>query len=231
MSEAYDLQKGLLRYDLGPGVEAFSMLRTAALPFPVVQAHQVHADRIAIVSTFTPREQLEGYDALITTTPGLALGARTADCVPVLLYDPVHAAIAAVHAGWKGTVLHITEKVILTLREHYDTQPSDLRAVIGPSIGPNSFQVGPEVVEAFRQAGFPIEALVEDQGPRVAGTMKGGLHLDLWQANHWLLTASGLLPQHIHLAAIDTYTAPTFFSARREGTTCGRIINTIRLKN
>ena len=68
--------------------------------------------------------------------PGVAIGVRTADCVPVLLYDPVKRAVAAVHAGWKGTVLHISEGVIEAMKQEYGTDPSDLRAVIGPSIGP-----------------------------------------------------------------------------------------------
>ena len=88
---------GFLRYGISPDVTAFSPLRDAVLPMPVVQAHQVHGDRVAVVeSADLTREDLEGFDALITDVPGLAIGARTADCIPVLMYDPVRRAVAAV---------------------------------------------------------------------------------------------------------------------------------------
>ena len=92
------------------GVEAFYTEREAVLPYPVIQGHQVHGSRVAIVDRpGMTREELEGYDAFVTNLPGVAIGVRTADCVPVLLYDPVERVVAAVHAGWKGTVLHISK--------------------------------------------------------------------------------------------------------------------------
>ena len=104
---------GLLRYEIAPEITAFSPLRDAVLPIRVVQAHQVHGDRVAVVtSAGTTREELEGYDALVTDVPGVAIGARTADCIPVLMYDPVHKAVAAVHSGWKGTVVKIAAKTL-----------------------------------------------------------------------------------------------------------------------
>ena len=147
---------GLLKYDIAPEVTAFSPLRDAVLPMRVVQAHQVHGDRVAVVtSAGTTREELEGYDALVTNVPGVAVGARTADCIPVLLYDPVRRVVAAVHSGWKGTVLKIAAKVLAVMASKYGTRAADILAVIGPGIGPDSFQVGPEVAEAFLAAGFP----------------------------------------------------------------------------
>ena len=141
---------GLLRYEIAPEVTAFSPLRDAVLPMRVVQAHQVHGDRVAVVtSAGTTREELEGYDALVTDVPGVAIGARTADCIPVLMYDTVRRVVAAVHSGWKGTVLKIAAKALAVMASKYGTQPKDILAVIGPGIGPDSFQVGPEVAEAF----------------------------------------------------------------------------------
>ena len=107
------------------------------LPMRVVQAHQVHGDRVAVVtSAGTTREELEGYDALVTDVPGVAIGARTADCIPVLMYDPVRRVVAAVHSGWKGTVLKIAAKVLAVMASKYGTRAADIIAVIGPGIGP-----------------------------------------------------------------------------------------------
>ena len=229
-----------LLYDIAEGVTAFSPLRDAALPMHVVQAHQVHGDRVAVVgSAALTREDLEGFDALITDVPGVAIGARTADCIPVLMYDPVHRAVAAVHSGWKGTVLKIAAKTLSAMSSEFGTRPADILAVIGPGIGPDSFQVGPEVARVFLDAGFPEAGLsgiyssdrpiISDRGPRIPGTMQGGLHIDLWEAVRLTLVRAGVPDSHILTAGIDTYTHPDFFSARREGPSCGRTVNTIML--
>ena len=104
------------------------------------------------------------------------------------------------------------------------------RAVIGPGIGPESFQVGQEVVDAFAAAGFPMEQILKDCGPKSPteeNPMAGGLHIDLWRANEWLLQEAGV--SDIQIASICTYKNDRYFSARREGTKCGRIINCIKL--
>lgn len=228
------MESGLFRYDLGQGVEAFSTERDAQLPYYVVQPHQVHGCVIReVTDPLTTREQLEGVDALVTRTPGAAISVRTADCIPVLLYDPVGRAVAAVHAGWRGTVQHISVKTIEVLGSLYGTRAQDLRAVIGPGIGPDSFQVGPEVAREFAAAGFPMQQILKDCGPKCPtpdDPMKGGLHIDLWQANRWLLEQAGVRPDNIEVAGICTYrNNDRFYSARREGTKCGRIINIIKL--
>ena len=220
----------LLLYSLGPGVEAFTTRRDSVLPYPVIQGHQVHGSRIAIIDRpGLTREDLEGYDAFVTDLPGVAIGVRTADCVPILLYDPVHRVIAAVHSGWKGTVLKISQSTISLLGERFGTRPADLRAVIGPAIGPRSFQVGEEVVEKFRAADFPMSAIWSFEGPGDGTPMSGGHHIDLFQSNRWLLETIGLPAKNIYVLAIDTYRDSSFFSARREGVQCGRNINAIRM--
>ena len=114
------MQDHLLYYNIGAGVEAFSTMVGAVLPYPVLQMHQVHGDRIAVITDRqTTREDLRGYDAMITDIPGLAIGARSADCIPVLLFDPVHQAIAAIHSGWRGTVQRISQKTILQKTQRY----------------------------------------------------------------------------------------------------------------
>ena len=221
----------LLQYDLGPGVEAFTSRRDAELPYPVIQGHQVHGSRVAIIDRpWMTREELEGFDAFMTNLPGVSIGVRTADCVPILLYDPVRRAVAAVHSGWKGTVLKIAQGVIDLMEEVYSTKPSDLRAVIGPAIGPDSFQVGEEVAEKFKDAGFPMPLIWSFQGLGDGSPMSGGHHIDLPIANKWILQGCGVPEENIKVYNIDTYRDPSFFSARREGVQCGRNINAIRLQ-
>ena len=222
--------KELLPYHPGPGVEAFTTRRDSTLPYPVIQGHQVHGTRVAIVDRpGMTREELEGYDAFMTDLPGVAIGVRTADCVPILLSDPVHRAVAAVHSGWKGTVRKIAAATIARMGEVYGTDPKDLHAVVGPAIGPASFQVGEEVAEMFRDAGFPMSRVWSFQGPGDGSPMSGGHHIDLFRANEWILEECGVLQENIFVSGIDTYRDPSFFSARREGVRCGRNINSIRI--
>jgi YfiH family protein len=224
------MYQDLLHYSLGPGVEAFTTRRESELPFPVIQGHQVHGSRVAIIDRpGMTREELEGFDAFITNLPEVAIGVRTADCVPILLYDPSQRVIAAVHSGWKGTVLKIAGHTIEQMRDIYGTRPADLRAVIGPAIGPMSFQVGEEVAAKFRDAGFPMDDIWSFKGAGDGTPMSGGHHIDLWKANRWLLEEAGVLPGNIRVAGIDTFTTEAFFSARREGIQCGRTVSTIRL--
>ena len=222
----------LLKYDLGPGVEAFSTQRDAILPYPVTQGHQVHGSRVAVVGkSRMTREELDGYDAFITSLPGVAIGVRTADCVPVLLYDPVKQVVAAVHAGWKGTVLHISQRAVAVMQQQFRCNPADLKAAIGPAIGPDSFQVGEEVATRFKEAGFPMNEIWSFQGAGNGRPMSGGHHIDLFKANRWLLEQAGVHAGNIQVCGIDTFTTDAFFSARREGVQCGRIINSIKITN
>lgn len=224
------LFQDLLYYNFGSGVEAFTTRRNSVLPYPVIQGHQVHGTRIALIDRpGMTREELEGYDAFITDLPGVAIGVRTADCVPILLSDPVHRVIAAVHSGWKGTVLKVSKNTIRQMGETYGTAPEDLQAVMGPCIGPDSFQVGEEVVQKFKEAGFPMPLIWSFRGTGDGSPMSGGHHIDLPMANKWILQDCGVREDRIGVYLIDTYQDPSFFSARREGVQCGRNINAIRM--
>lgn len=220
----------LLKYTLGDGVEAFSTMRDAQLPYNVICGHQVHDVRVAIIDRpDLTREDLEGYDAFITNLKNCAIGVRTADCIPVLLYDPQHEAVAAVHSGWKGTVRSISRHAIQAMQDTFGTDASDLIAMIGPGIGRRSFQVGEEVVDMFRESGFPMDEIWQYDGEPVTGTMCGGHHIDLIRANSWLLECAGVRPGNIGSCGICTFEDGRFYSARREGAKCGRIINAIRI--
>ena len=220
----------LLEYSLGEGVRAFSTMRNAELPFPVVTGHQVHGYCVAKIDRpGIGRDELQGYDAFVTNVPGCAIGARSADCVPLLMYDPVHRAVAAVHSGWKGTVQKISHRVLTMMNREYGTLPINLHVVIGPSICKEHFQVGNEVIQFFKEACFPIEQLWTWDGVRDESSMAGGHHIDLAAANKWLLTEAGVLEDNIHLSGICSYEDDRFFSARKEGFECGRTINVIQL--
>lgn len=226
------MDEKLFYYNISNEVTAFSTMREAELPFFVLQPHQIHEDKIvAVERRDMTRDDLEGVDALMTNLRGYAISVRTADCVPVLLYDVRNGAVAAVHSGWKGTIKKISQKTIREMSVHYGTLPQDLKAVIGPCIGPESFQVGEEVVSIFKGNGFPMDDILSFEGEKVPGTMHGGWHIDLWRANAWLLEQAGVLPENIQISGICTYERnDLFYSARREGTKCGRIINAIMLK-
>lgn len=221
---------GLLEYSLGEGVRAFTSGRDAVLPCAVITPHQTHSTKVALVdrADITPAE-LDGVDALVTSLPGLAIGVRTADCIPVLLFDPVRRAVGAVHSGWRGTVEMIAVRTVHAMRAHFGTCPEDLRAEICPGISADSFQVGAEVALAFKQAGFPPEKVWSFRGPKTVDSPAGGHHIDLKECIRHSLEGCGVLSENIHVCCEDTFTDTRFFSARREGISCGRNINAIML--
>lgn len=171
------------------------------------------------------RLYMHGVDALATNVPEVCVAVSTADCVPVLLYAPDVRAVAAVHAGWRGTVQRIAAKSVRFLVDEYGADPRFMKAGIAPSIGPDAFEVGEEVVEAFRAAGFEMLRIQK------RNVVTGKAHIDLWEANRLQLLAEGLSAENIELAGICTYTHPDeFFSARRLGVKSGRILSGIMIK-
>lgn len=203
------------------------------LPFShLLMPHQTHHDKICKIDEFffslsqSEREQrLEGIDALMTDLPDVCVSVSTADCIPVLLYDDVHHAVAAVHAGWRGTVSSIVRKTVERMKEVYHTDVNDVKAVIGPGISLDAFEVGDEVYDAFQSAGFPMLQIAKRY---VLSEEKTKWHIDLWEANRWELLQSGVPFLHIHLSGICTYSHnDRFFSARRAGIHSGRILNGI----
>ena len=164
-------------------------------------------------------EELQDVDAVVTHLKDFCLCVSTADCVPILLYDRVKEVIAAIHAGWRGTVGRIVEKTLDVMKSQYGTEGEDVMACIGPSISLESFEVGDEVYAAFEEAGFDMS--------RIARKYEKW-HLDLWEANRLQLLAHGVLPEHIEVAGICTYqNHEDFFSARRLGIKSGRILSGI----
>ena len=189
--------------------------------------HQVHGDQICVipapVSNVTNSVSLEGIDSLITSCSGICIGVFTADCVPVLLYDVQKRIIAAVHAGWRGTLSRIVEKTVCRMRDVYGTSSVNLVACVGPSISFEAFEVGDEVYDLFESAGFSMQIIADRQN--------GKWHLDLWKANVLQLIAEGVPSESISLAGICTHReSDTFFSARKMGINSGRIFSGIMME-
>ncbi|WP_108823035.1 peptidoglycan editing factor PgeF [Dysgonomonas sp. Marseille-P4361] len=193
----------------------------------ILVPYQTHEDKILLIDeAFLEKSDLEkvkllnGVDALITNQKNICIGVTTADCVPVLLYDPVRNIFSAVHAGWKGTVLRIVEKVIDTMVYTFECSPSDIKAGIGPCISQPHFEVGKEVVQAFVEAGFPMEKI------GVRNSNSGKMHIDLSLANKYSLIEKGVLPEHIETSNLCTFANPDkFFSARRQTIHSGRMLS------
>ena len=221
-----------MTYEIHPDVCAGTVGRDEALPCPIVQMHQVHDVKVAVVDRGDlTRDELDGYDAMITDLPGVAIGVRTADCIPVLLYDPVKKAAAAIHSGWRGTVSKIIGKTVIKMQGTYASQPSDILAFIGPGICVDCFQVGEEVALKFKETGFDINSLWSFRGPKTGNGMEGGHHIDLKEACRQTLVESGLKNENIQITGLCTYDDnDLLYSARREGIECGRNITAIMIR-
>ena len=189
----------------------------------LILPRQVHGTKIAEVTEENLSDKFDGIDALITNLSGTCIGVSTADCVPILIYDTRARAIAAAHAGWRGTVNRIGSKTIEAMTKRYGSQAEDLKIVIGPSIGPESFEVGDEVYNAFSEANFAMD--------QIAFKQNGKWHIDLWHANALDMQLAGVPQQNIQISGICTYQQyDRFFSARRLGIKSGRIYTGIMIK-
>ncbi len=153
-------------------------------------------------------------DGLITNRPGAVLTMRFADCVPILLYDPTKRVIGLAHAGWRGTVAGVAQSVVEAMIERYGCQPEDIQAGIGPSIGPEQYRVGEDVVNAVCQAFGESDGLIRR-------SEDGGVYLDLWAANRRALHAAGV--RQVEVAGLCTATRThEFYSHRAEQGRTGR---------
>lgn len=179
-----------------------------------VTVRQIHSAQVWNAHPLADR-QCEG-DALVTDDLNRRIGVRTADCVPILLLDTGKRAVAAVHAGWRGTVNAIVARAIEKMQADFGTQVADIRAALGPCIRECCYEVGPEVAAQFSPL-FP-------EWPPVTGKQ----HLDLIEANRRHLTASGVPGNQIFDSGLCTVcTAEHFFSYRREPQNPGRQLSVI----
>lgn len=189
--------------------------------------NQVHGDNILTIQPhgdyFTSREALD-YDAMVTTRTNLAIGIKTADCVPVFLVDRAKKVVAAVHAGWRGTALGIAAKVVGVMQNAYGSLPSDILAAIGPSIGACCYEVDESVADHFRQHRKAADFLLP-------GKRKNRWMLDLTKANRGQLLDCGIPAANIEAAKLCTACRQeVFFSHRGSGGVTGRQINFLMIK-
>ncbi len=184
---------------------------------------QVHSNRLHIIeeNTRLGNSRLEG-DALATQLQGVALAVEVADCFPILLADPRTGAIAAVHAGWRGTLARILVRAVARLSDAFGTDPANLRAAVGPGIGACCYEVGPEVAEQYMQGFSGIK--VARRHPAEPGKYL----LDLRLALEAQFRESGVPLENVFiLDACTRCHATEFFSYRREGLRTGRMMGVI----
>jgi len=167
----------------------------------LISANQVHGSRVyAVGSEMKDGTEVDGFDALITDVPGTALLIQQADCQAVLLHDPVHKAIGAIHNGWRGSVANIIAETIARMSSRYDTAPEDLHAWIGPSLGPCCAEF----------VNFRVELPEEFQA-----FMAGEDYFNFWSISAHQLMQTGLKSASVKLPDICTSCSDDYFSYRR----------------
>ncbi|HEU4874167.1 MAG TPA: peptidoglycan editing factor PgeF [Pyrinomonadaceae bacterium] len=185
---------------------------------------QVHGADVRVVQTAEEAKPAENQlgetifcDVIVSNAEGVLAAVKTADCVPILLGDPVSGAFAAVHAGWRGTLAGAVVVGVERLAKEYDARPENLRIAIGASAGPCCYEVGSEVIDAFTEQFLDGEKLFTETRP-------GHARVDLLKANHDQLQSAGVLPERIHTAPICTMCrTDLFFSYRKEKSLHGKV--------
>jgi hypothetical protein len=175
---------------------------------------QTHSDRVHISESGSAREaDHPEADAILTQSQGSLVSVRTADCLPLLFVDESRRALAAVHAGWRGTAQQITQRAVERMRDEFGSRSQDLEVAIGPAIGVCCYEVGPEVADQF-----PASSIQHKQRA----------HLDLVAENRRQLIESGVVPEQIHAAGLCTHCrSDLFHSHRRDGAAAGRMMAVI----
>jgi YfiH family protein len=182
----------------------------------VCSVWQVHSADVIIASKpIQGRRWLAQADGMVTDQSDIPLSMRFADCTPLLFHDPVRGVIGIAHAGWRGTIQGVGSQTVRTMQSSFGCRPSDIEAWIGPSIGPDHYQVGEEVVAAVQSWFGSTDHLIR------RSAADGTAYLDLWAANALDLQRAGI--EHIEIAGLCTAThTRDFFSHRAERGTTGR---------
>lgn len=189
----------------------------------IIHPEQTHSANVSNVTVENYESEFTDTDALITSERKLAIGIKTADCVPVLIYDPTNKIIAAAHAGWRGTVGRIIENVLTRMQE-MGSVTADLYAHIGVAISRENYEVGEDVIEQFTAKGFEPYSFGE-RNPKT-----GKFHIDLREANKQMLIKAGVPEKQITTSNTCTFYSPLCYSARRDGIDTGRNFTGIMLK-
>jgi YfiH family protein len=188
-----------------------------AAGWPLLKLKQVHSGNVCEVDDVTARDSALAGDAAVTAVEGSLLSIQSADCVPILIADVKARAVAAVHAGWRGTAARIAEAAVGRLSNKFGIRPSDLMAAIGPHIGVCCYEVGDDVIEAVGDPAV-FERRIDWTKP----------HLNLAAANRRQLLNAGISDDRVLVSSLCTRCrADMFFSYRREGSQTGRMLSVI----
>ena len=194
-------------------------------PDHLITVTQVHGSIVFTASDEPSREQPDA-DAIVLSDPQRAATVRVADCVPVLIADRHRRVVAAIHAGWRGTVAAVTRATVRAITE-LGVPAADLVAAIGPSIGPCCYQVDAAVRDPFLAARPDAARWFHPEA--VSPEPEAHWKLDLWQVNADQLVESGLAAANVHVAGLCTFEHPSVcFSFRRDGPAGGRMVAAIR---
>ena len=202
-----------------------------ANPRWLTTAAQVHGTHIAVIretdrgrGALDAESRLPGTDAMITNVPSIPLMVLTADCAAIGLYDPKRRAIGVAHAGWRGTAARITERVVRKMKEVFSSDPADILANVGPSIGPCCYEVDQDVIESFHES-------FAEMGSRFFTFREGKAYLNLWEANRWQLVEVGVKRANIELAGLcNACHTNMFYSHRAEQGQTGRYGSVVMLR-
>ncbi len=202
--------------------EAPGPMRAARL---VVSVTQVHGTDVLVVdrAAAAARSFGGGWDALVTDQPGVLLTVRTADCVPVLIHDPVNGIVAAVHAGWRGATSGIVPKTLAVMGRRFGSRPASLRLSIGPSVGFCCYEVDEPVLSRLREEYAGWQALVQATGP-------GTARLNLRGLVRGQALSAGVREEGLSSVGLCTICHPNlFYSYRRDGSVRGTMVSGIML--
>jgi len=193
--------------------------RFGKTPEDFVLSKQSHETKVLKVGTkdrgkgITKDRDYEGIDALITDEEGIILSCFSADCVPILFYDPIHKAVGACHSGWRGTKGKILQNVVEEMRKHFSSNPAEILIAIGPSISKEQYIVSEDLGLSFLEdykdyseedSSSPIRRLSEDK-----------FQLDLWDLNRRIALDCGLKKEHISISGYCTMENPELFFSHR----------------
>ena len=202
---------------------AAAAISVGGTPEKLRRVKQVHGNSVRVLTRGeTNGEDAEARpdgDAVVSNIPGLVLAVLVADCVPIVVADRESGAAGAIHAGWRGTCARVGPTAVEAMRRHFGTDPSALTIAIGPSIGPDDYEVGESLIEAFQQAGHGAGDVA-----RWFRRRNSQLGLDLWAANRDQLIDAGVPADRISICGLSTLSHPEIFdSYRAAGERAGRM--------
>jgi len=184
----------------------------------LIYMEQTHSNNITVID-HTATNKIDNCDAVITNQSNIPLMVMVADCIPILMYDPIHQVIAAVHAGRNGTFKEIASKTIQKMHVAFGSKPKDIKVALGPSIHRCCYQVGAEIAQITKQ----------NFGEKYIHSLAQKQYLDLQSLNFDQLTKIGVEPNNIEVSPQCSCCDETYFSYRREGIT-GRFAGIIKLR-